>query len=169
MFGEVIILLGLLVACRPYVGSCSWLEPTGSDRIEVIAAREPIAGECECVGCSAPGLFQLRRDPYVLEFSNGNRWYPELELRAASPTGERLKIRGDRLLDIDRLLVFERDSVQFDYFLEYVLVAGRPPSGDELQPFEVKIEVLDCESNVLGTEVVIIQPRTRRDLAIEWI
>jgi hypothetical protein len=144
-------------SCRPYIGLCGWLEPTGDTAIHVTGARNVTAPqECDCVRCSAPGKFQVLRSGYMLELWNGNRWYPELQVRATSPSGEKLTLRSDQLTMIK--------GGTLDYMLEGIAVGSRFTA-----PQRLNFTVQDSKGKTLGTESIALRLETRRHLSVESI
>jgi hypothetical protein len=153
-----------LVACSPYVAECSWFEPTENTAWRVLAPREPTPTECQCLRCDAPGDFRLLRDDYVLELWNGDRWYPQLFIRARTEAGQSLVLISPDLLPIDRSSTFGRER-EFDYWVGATRVQGQEP----IYPKQLQISVVDADGRVLGTERLSLRLQRRKHLALEFI
>lgn len=150
----------LLAACDPYVGSCSWAVPE-AEALVVTAPRKPIAGECKCLRCGAPGTFRLERVGYTLEFWNGDRWYADLYVRARTPDGSKLALSSSEPGFLETAPhVPERDRHGHDYFVRFPEDVGTSPMG-------LRISVLDAQGQVLGVEDVKVRVETRRVLESE--
>lgn len=167
MPGAIFALAVLASGCGPYVGTCAWLVPEADGEIKVSGPRRPIAGECNCFDCGAPGEFVLERLDYVIEFWNGDRWYPQLFLRVRAPDGQPLGIRSARLVE-NRPLTRRPDRyMEFDYFLDFVLVGGEvPPAGPQGL---LEMEILSADGTILGEERVQLTLETRRDVKLEGV
>lgn len=114
--------------------------------VQVVASRVTYGEEQSCTSVNAPGDYRLAREKYVIEFWNGERYYPELYAKAASPTGSRLRILGPQFSE---LINGTRRANDFDYFLgpEY----RRPPYPDRIE-----FLVVDETGNQLGSESLTI-------------
>lgn len=165
--GSILAIAALVGGCGPYVGTCSWIVPKAKGGIEVVAPRRPIPGECNCIGCKAPGEFVLRRDAYVIEFWNGERWDPDLFVRARSMAGKPLEIRSPRLVENRPVTVVPPRYLEFDYFLNFPLVGGKAPGSGPAGT--LRMEIFDREGRSLGTEVVELELVTKKDVNIEWL
>src|SRR5262245_49781690 len=113
-----IMLVVVCAACQPYIGVCGWIELTGVKGIQVTAPRRPVVNECNCLFCNAPGVYELRREQYVMEFWNGDRWYPELSVRIRGRDGGRLSLRGKDLLPLGL------NRAGYDYYVFIATVQG---------------------------------------------
>ena len=147
------------------LGSCAWLDLTENQGIQVVAQRKPTSGECDCLRCGAPGQFQLRRQGYTLEFWNGDRWYPELLVRARSGDGRRLAIESDQLRSIEGSVFVSAKWKEFDYSADVVNEIGSQTTFRF--PERLHIRVLDADGRVVGTEEVVLRLETRRHLAFD--
>lgn len=153
-----------LAGCAPYIGTCGWIVPEVGEALEVVDVRQPIGGECNCINCGAPGRFLIERGGYTLEFWNGDRWYPQLYVRARSSSGAILTLTSDppELLRIAPH-VPPTDTYGFEYFLR-----GEAKDGTPL-PKSLSISVIDRNDVVLGVEVVGLRVESRKDLSIEYL
>jgi hypothetical protein len=155
-------------ACTPYIGTCAWLDLTGNGSLRVVAPRKVTAPqECNCSRCAAPGQFQIRRERYVLEFWNGDRWYPELVVRARTNEGHRLALKSDQLHSLAGALVGGKWR-EFDYYADVINVIDGSKSSFRF-PERLLITVLDEQGRALGTEEVLLRLETRRHLAFESV
>lgn len=162
---EITILMlaaAALSSCAPYIGSCSWVVPEAGAALKMFEDRKPIAGECECIGCDAPGLFVLEREKYELEFWNGDRWYPELYVRARTPEGEILFLSSDSP-ELIRMApqVPARDTHGYEYFMRFDAEDAKAPATTMI------VRVVDPSARVLGVETVTLRVETRKDLNSE--
>ena len=152
----------VLCGCTPYIGSCSWVVPTAGTALEVVGERKPTAGECECIGCDAPGRFVLTRENYQLELWNGDRWYPELYVRARGGEGEVLVLSADSP-ELIRMAphVPDRDTHGFEYFMRFDAEDAKSPAKT------LHVRVVDGSARVLGVETLTLGVETRKDLTSE--
>jgi hypothetical protein len=157
---------GVLAGCSPYVGNCSWFEPVGDEAIRIVAQRQPIPNECRCIGCSAPGQFELKRSSYVVAIWNGDRWYPELALRARALDGKPLHIESPQIRSLDQALVRDGLWREFDYFFDFPI--SSPPTSPGMQD-PLVISIVTPTGEPLGTETIQLDLHQRRDWSIEWI
>lgn len=155
----------LLSGCAPYIGTCGWIVPEAGDALKVVAERKPISNECNCLDCSAPGQFAIRRADYTLEFWNGDRWYPEMYVRARAPDGATLDLTADspELLRIAPH-VPAASTHGFEFFMRFPSEEGETATVKSLS-----IRVLAPDGRVLGTEVVGLRPEFRKDFSVESI
>lgn len=162
--GYVIFSIAIIgVGC--YKGTCSWIAPKAEEALEVVDWRRTFAGECRCIGCRAPGKFDLSRQTYVVEFWNGDRWYPELFVRARSPEGAPLLIRSSRLDSVQAWGPGMDLYAEWDYEFGVVRMGGKVPPSGPLGTLEM--EILDGSGHILGTEAVELELVTRGDWIIE--
>jgi len=152
----------ILVGCRPYEGSCSWLQPADGSEIATTGPRKPIASECSCIGCSAPGEFRLERKTYTVEMWNGDRWYAEFVLRARAPDGSKLILRSPQLTSLEGAGPLFGRWKEFEYFLP---TGFSEPAG----PRSIRVEVLSPTGEVLGKESIQLDLVVRKDYKIEFI
>lgn len=153
-----------LSSCAPFVGSCTWVVPEGDTALKVVEARKPIAGECECIGCDAPGRFLLEREHYTLEFWNGDRWYTLLHVRARSKDGTILTLTADSP-EFRRMAphVPAAATYGFEYFMRVDPEDARKPE----KPLNLSVQLPDGQ--VLGTESVRLRVETRSDWQVEYL
>lgn len=161
------LLVVLAVGCAPVPSTCSWVVPEADAAIEVVAPRRPVAGECRCIGCRAPGEFALRRNAYPIEFWNGDRWDPDLFVRARTPAGQPLEIRSSRLVENRPVTPLPSQYMEFDYFLPITKVGGKAPPSGSLGA--LTMEIVDASGTILGTEEVTLNLETRKDWILEGI
>lgn len=154
----------LLPGCAPYIGSCTWVVPGADNSVKVVEARAPTAGECECIGCDAPGRFLLERDGYTLEFWNGDRWYGELYLRARSKDGEVLVLSSDSD-ELRRMAPHVPQSAThgYEYFMRFETEDSKGPVRS------LRLSVVDPEGRVLGVEDIRLRVESRKDLQVETL
>ena len=166
------IVVGLLLVvssgCGPYIASCSWIEVEIDGPLTVVAPRQPTAGECVCLQCGAPGEYRLKRTDYLLEFWNGDRWYPELLVRAREPNGRTLSLQSAQLQSLAGAPYLPRRWKEFDYRVPIVTVHRDGRSHPEYPP-HVDVRILDAAGNILGIERVVLKLETRRFVAFESI
>lgn len=157
-----ILITSLGPACVPFVATCTWVELTGAD-LRLVSLRQPERGECGTAGRKAPGVYRLDRAAYTLEFWNGNRWYPELGLRARAH-GRRVSLRSANLREIHDQPV--RAWADWDYMLD---APGHIEGGDvgSAWPSELSIEIVSVDGAHLGTERIGLKLNSCRYLAIE--
>jgi hypothetical protein len=158
-----LLALVVVVGCSPHKGSCSWLQPTHDAGIEVTAPREAASAECNCIGCAAPGEFSLERNAYTVEIWNGDRWYPELLLRARAPDGSTLLMRSPQLRPLENPDSLTGRWREFDYVL------GGPFGETAGSAAPLRFEVLKPSGEVLGEESVQLELVVRTDYSIEFI
>lgn len=152
-----------LSSCAPFVGSCTWVVPEAGPAIKVVEARKPIGGECECIGCDAPGRFLLERENYRLEFWNGDRWYTHLHVRARSKDGTILTLEADTP-EFLRMAphVPVADTHGFEYFMRI------DPEDANKPEKPLNLRVLQPDGQVLGTENIRLRVETRSDWQVEY-
>lgn len=158
-----LLALAALAGCSPRKGSCSWLEPANVDGITVAGPRETTGSECHCIGCSAPGDFRLERTSYTVEIWNGDRWYPELALRARAPDGSRMLLRSPQLQPLEGAAPLRGRRSEFDY-----LVSG-PFGGTPGPVAPLRFEVVGPSGEVVGEETIELELVVRSDYSIEFI
>lgn len=162
---QLVALLALVVVagCSPYKGSCSWLQPALGEGIKVTGPRETASSECNCIGCAAPGEFSLERNAYTVEVWNGDRWYPELVLRARAPDGSKLLLRSPQLKSLENADPLFGRWREFDYFLS-------GPFGETAGPTApLRFEVVSPTGEILGEEMIQLELVVRTDYLIEFI
>ncbi len=153
-----------LYGCAPYLGSCRWAIPEAGHSVQVVGKRVSTAGECNCLRCAAPGDFKLRRDRYTLEFWNGDRWYPELYVRARTENGERLFLSSAQLLPLTKSTVGGR-AKEFEYWVRLIGESG----GEAAKPVLLTVTIKSEDGTVLGVEDIALRIEYRRDPSIETI
>lgn len=153
-----------LCGCAPYLGSCRWAVPEAGRFVEVVGKRVPIAGECECLRCTAPGDFKLRRAGYTLEFWNGDRWYPELYVRARTEQGERLFLSSAQLVPLTKSTGSGR-AKEFEY---WVRLDGESDSR-VTKPVMITVTIEGEDGAVLGVENIELRIEHRQDASVETI
>ncbi len=128
--------------------TCSWLELVDDPFTEVVARRVTVGEEAACTAVNAPGDFRVRRERYVIEIWNGDRYYPELYAKARSPSGTRLRIDSPQLRELNR---GSRRANEFDYFL-----------WERKEPYPERIEftIVDEAGKELGRESLAIKAVT---------
>jgi hypothetical protein len=109
----------------------------------------------------------MRRPAYVLEFWNGDRWYPELLVRARTNDGRPLALQSDQLHSLAGSAASGKWK-EFDYFAEVFNEVGNSTTSFRF-PERLNITVLDGHGKALGTEVIVLRLETRRHLAFESI
>lgn len=152
-----------LMGCSPYEGSCSWLQPVDGTAVTVTGQRRAVPSECRCIGCSAPGEFSLKREKYTIEIWNGNRWYPELALRARAPDGSKLHLRSPQLVSLENSEPLMGRWPEFDYFLPGPF--GK--SAGHLPPVRLRVE--SSSGELLGEESLQFELLVRKDYSIEFL
>jgi hypothetical protein len=148
--------------CAPYIGTCSWIIPEAGTALEVVEARKPTAGECNCIGCQAPGRFRIEREEYTLEFWNGDRWYPELFVRSRGKDGAVLELASD---DSALLTIAPHVPADASHGFEY-FIRGEPLDSARIAN-TLTIRVEDGAGRVLGVEVVRLRVESRKDVNVE--
>ena len=153
-----------LSSCAPYIGICGWVVPEGGDVLKIVEDRKPIEGECNCINCGAPGRFHIQRAEYTVEIWNGDRWYPELYLRARGRDGTILTLAADTP-DLRRMAphVPAEATHGFEYFVRVQVEDGKAVVKS------LNLSVLLPDGRVLGTESVGLRMETRKDLGIEYL
>jgi hypothetical protein len=150
--------------CAPYIATCGWVVPDAGPELKVVGPRKPTAGECNCLNCKAPGRFKIVRDAYTLELWNGDRWYPELYVRARGKDGGVLTLSADSP-ELLRMAPHVPASAThgFEYFMRF-------DSDNVEAPAKIlRISVVDSSGQVLGVETVRLKVESRKDVSIEYI
>lgn len=140
------------------MSSCSWFELDDPDAVAT-DSRVTIGEEATCTEVGAPGQYQLHRALYTVEFWNGERWYPELYVRAQGPDGTRLRIQSPAFLELQgggaiSPAARERRGV-FDYALLAEFRSQYQPTIDLLE-----FVVVGPDGRTLGTESVRVTKKT---------
>jgi hypothetical protein len=110
----------------------------------------------------------MHRPAYVLEFWNGDRWYPELLARARTNEGRRLTLQSNQLRPLTGSTASGKWK-EFDYYSPEVFNEVGNSTIEFRFPERLNITVIDEHGNVLGTEVIVLHLETRRDLAFESV
>jgi hypothetical protein len=136
------------VVIRPTRAACAWLELVDERALEVTRLRTTYGEEASCTALKAPGQYRLRRAEYTVEFWNGERWFPQLFIRARG---------ADGTARIRRAVLAERGS--FNYVLN-------PEFRSRFQPPLERLEfnVLDLAGIKLGRESIRIVRKTGGDV-----
>jgi hypothetical protein len=152
------------VVIRPTRAACAWLELVDERALEVTRLRTTYGEEASCTALKAPGQYRLRRAEYTVEFWNGERWFPQLFIRARGADGRQLRLDSPQFLDladgtarIRRAVLAERGS--FNYVLN-------PEFRSRFQPPLERLEfnVLDLAGIKLGRESIRIVRKTGGDV-----
>jgi len=106
----------------------------------------------------------LRREGYVLELWNGDRWYPQMFIRARTAQGESLDLRSPQLLTMTPQDAQGRQR-EFDYRVRTTGEEGK----EWTFPEHFEISILRSDGRVLGTERLTLEIQHRRHLAFESI
>jgi hypothetical protein len=123
--------------------SCSWLEVVDEPAAQATALRVTQGEEAPCTKVGAPGVFRIGRPEYAIDFWNGDRWYPELFLRARSSTGDKLTLRSPQLsAALGRGVI--RPANDYDYYW---------PSSDAV-PDRINFSVVDSSGREIGRESI---------------
>ena len=138
--------------------------PDAGPEFEVVEPRKPIAGECNCLNCKAPGRFRIVRNAYTLELWNGDRWYPELYARARGKDGGALALLADSP-ELLRMAPHVPPSAThgFEYFMRFELEDSKAPATT------LRISIVDSDGQVLGVETVRLKVESHKDLSVEYI
>lgn len=152
-----------LSSCEQFVGSCSWVVPEGNPALKTVEARKPIAGECDCVDCDAPGRFLIQRDDYTLEIWNGDRGYAEFFVRARSRDGAVLNLSADTP-ELLRMAPHVPASAThgYEYFMRVAPARGSPLVKS------LSISVIHPDGHVLGVESLRLRTEFRRVVGVEY-
>jgi hypothetical protein len=150
-----------LTGCAPYVGSCGWVVPEAGASVETVDVRKPVAAECNCMNCGAPGRFLIERDGYTMEFWNGDRWYPELFVSARDKDGRVLTLSSTSP-DLVEIAPHVSKS-GFEYFVPI-------EQKDDGQPAKsLTLKIIDADGRVMGEETVSLRVEFRKDIGIEGV
>ena len=120
--------------------TCHWFELAEIPGLEVTGPRVTSGSEAPRTALNVPGHYVLHRVAYTVEFWNGERWYPQLFVRAFTPSSERLTLRSPQLFGAPNAQLrsdYSRTEA-YDYFFR----------GDVL----IEFTVLDAEGRELGRE-----------------
>lgn len=152
-----------LTSCAPYVGSCGWVVPEAGALVKTVEARKPVTTECNCMDCDAPGRFLIQRDDYTLEYWNGDRWYPELYMRARDKNGRALALSSNAPEFREIASHVPKSSRHgFEYFVRIEQKEGEPAKS-------LSVKVIDDDGRVLGVETVRLRVEFRKDVGFEAI
>ena len=129
--------------------TCHWFELAEIPELEVTGPRVTSGSEAPCTALNVPGHYVLHRVAYTVEFWNGERWYPQLFVRAFTPSSERLTLRSPQLFGAPNAQLrsdYSRTEA-YDYFF-------RDRYTEEYVPMFERIEftVLDASGRELGRE-----------------
>jgi hypothetical protein len=151
-----------LSGCSPRIGTCTWVVLEANPALRVVEARKPIADECNCLDCNAPGRFLVERDGYTLEFWNGDRWYAELYVRARGKDGTILALSSDPP-ELLRIAPHVPASAThgFEYFMRV-----EPQEGKD-HARSLSITVTHPDGHALGVEAVRLRGESRTDVSVE--
>jgi hypothetical protein len=170
LWKKTLIVVGaaaLATACAPYRATCAWLDLSDNSAVRVTSRRLVTAPqECSCVRCGAPGRFEIRRDGYVLEFWNGDRWYPELYVRATGTSGQQLRLESDQLVTLGKT-DGQAPSLRYDYYGKTAnLIDGKGGVAFKF-PARLVVGIVDDRGQVLGREEIVVRLEQRRHFAID--
>jgi hypothetical protein len=164
-FSRRALLLAAVISatgCEEFTTTCGWVVPEAA-ALEVVEVRRPIAGECDCQACDAPGRFLIKRAGYTLEFWNGDRWYPELNARARGNDGAMLELVSDPPALLRNAPHVPAEVTQgFEYFMRAEAEPGKDPVKS------LRISVIQPGGQVLGIEVVGLRVESRKYLSVEF-
>lgn len=161
-------LMAAFLGCAPYIGTCAWLVPKADGAIKVVGPRRPVAGgECNCIGCNAPGEFLLKREQYTIELWNGDRWYPQLFIRARDSQGRRLTIRSARLLRNRPTTPIAERYTAYDYFLDFPISSHEKLQAGPQEP--LVLTILGPGGVEVATERLELTLVVRRDISLDWL
>lgn len=149
-------------SCSPSLGSCTWVVPEANPALEVIEARKPTAGECNCLNCGAPGKFLIKRDGYTLELWNGDRSYAELYVRARGKNGEILALSSQ---PAELLRIAPHVPVAATHGYEYFMRV-EPQEGKDYAK-SLSVSVTHPDGHVLGVESIRLREESRMDVSVE--
>ena len=129
--------------------TCYWIELVEAPELHVTGPRVTWGSYAPCT-LNAPGHFVLRRAAYVVEFWNGEEWYPQLYVRGLALDGERLTLRSPQLEGSPNAQLRSTGTSRtevYNYFF-------RDRYTEEYVPLFERIEftVLDAEGRELGRE-----------------
>jgi len=154
----------VLGGCEPYRGSCTWVVPEAGKDVRVTEPRKAVAGECDCINCSAPGRFVLEREGYTVEFWNGDRWSPLLMVRARAKDGKVLTLKSPTPGFVENPPHVPLSATHgFEYFMRAELDDG------ERFVETLELHVLAPDGHEIGVEHIRLRTERRVDWSIESI
>ena len=141
-----LFLLMSSTACAPhwYRGTVAVLEGPGV----IVAKSDHNWGDCYSVFGKFPTVYKVSKSQYEIYIAHGDRYWPQLFLRAQSTDGSVLELRGKAL-----------ELVQFPNGVDITRLRnarGMAPTHElDLRYFSeptIDLEVLDSQHRVLGRE-----------------
>lgn len=159
-----LLLVGLApagFACQPVLGDCHYVELAKQPGL-VLTDERPNSGECYRFRGSLPREYALKRSGYALYFRTGDRWYPELVVRARDSAGAVLPLSSKQLRELDHENWEPRAFRNFDYFVPIHTDYRRAEDDRVVYPDTVHVIIPDRGGGRLGQEAIRLNLRKAR-------
>jgi hypothetical protein len=148
-------------ACQPVFGDCHYVEPAEQPGL-VLTEQRPNSGECYRFRGKLPRAYALKRSGYTLYFRTGDRWYPELVVRARDSAGAVIPLSSKQLQELGHKNWEPRAFRNFDYFVRIYMDDRRPEHNPVVYPDTLHVLIPDRRGGRLGQEAIPLNVRKAR-------